>query len=100
MAYDPCSSFCEEVLTFPAPAGTNRDKQVKCSDFWLTRPGWPEPSLLLHPRRIGDWMCGESYPVTAAQLFLIFTGFRGTVCRSRKDLSISCEIQRTLARGI
>jgi hypothetical protein len=50
---------------------------VEYSDFWLRRP-----LFRLHPR-VGsrfsvsskDWHCGKLYPVTAAQLFLIFTGF-------------------------
>ena len=34
------------------------------------------PSSRLHPRNVfGDWPNGKSYPVTAAQLLPILTGF-------------------------
>jgi hypothetical protein len=34
------------------------------------------PSSRLHPRKVfGNWPIGKSYPVTAAQLLPIYTGF-------------------------
>jgi hypothetical protein len=38
-----------------------------------------------------DWHCGKLYPVTAAQLSLIFTGFHGPDCTDyfiRKELAV------------
>jgi hypothetical protein len=39
--------------------------------FWLLAL----PRSRLHPRNFGDWPNGKSYPVTAAQLLPILTGF-------------------------
>jgi hypothetical protein len=51
--------------------------------FWLLAfeevesqfSNWSSPSSRLHPRNSGDWPIGKSYPVTAAQLLPIRTGF-------------------------
>jgi hypothetical protein len=52
----------------------------------------PSPKVGSHLSVIAkDWHCGKLYPVTAAQLFLIFTGFLAPDCTDyfiRKELAV------------
>jgi hypothetical protein len=70
------SSFCEEVFSRTAHAGTNElDRtNILASGFWS---GTCRTHLLpaFTPENSGDWPNGKSYPVTAAQLLPIRTGF-------------------------
>ena len=62
------SSFCEEVFSFRI-RGTNEVDRTN-----ILAPGFAffPPSL---PNFFGNWPNGKSYPVTAAQLLSVLTGF-------------------------
>jgi hypothetical protein len=78
------SSFCEEVFSvvafiaaFMLNAGRLTQPPLHTNEVNRTNilaPGFaffpPSP-----PKFFGDWPSGKSYPVTAAQLLPIFTGF-------------------------
>jgi hypothetical protein len=76
MVHDSHSSFCEEVFSRTAHAGTNEVDRtnILASGLWS---GSGRTHLLpaFTPEHSGDWPIGKSYPVTAAQLLPIYTGF-------------------------
>jgi hypothetical protein len=88
------SSFCEEV--FSAFSRDHRSQlqpnevdrtNILASGFWSgTRRTHLLPAFT--PENFGDWPIGKSYPVTAAQLLPILTGFLAPIhfFQARKEL--------------
>ena len=76
MVHDSHSSFCEEVFSRTAHAGTNEVNRtnILASGFWSgTRRTHLHPAFT--PESFRGLAHGTLYPVTAAQLLPIRTGF-------------------------
>jgi hypothetical protein len=74
MVHDSHSPFCEEVFSRAAHAGTNEVDRpnILAPGFWL-RKAHLVPAFT--PKKFRGLAHGKSYPVTAAQLLPIRTGF-------------------------
>jgi len=66
-----CSGVCVKRRAANTAAPTTRMRWTG-QIFWLLALSLFPPSP---PKFFGDWPSGKSYPVTAAQLLPIFTGF-------------------------
>jgi hypothetical protein len=71
MVHDSHSSFCEEVFSCTAHAGTNEADRTN-----ILAPGLTLLPAFTASECFGGRLAhGKLYPVTAAQLLPIFTGF-------------------------